>query len=46
MYVFDSAHNVIDKFNGLGGYEGQLTGFCEAPGTCVGTEVPFFAALR
>jgi hypothetical protein len=41
VYVTDVGNDVIEKFNALGAYEGQLTGTCAAPGTCPGKAIPF-----
>jgi hypothetical protein len=46
VYVADTGHDVIDKFNATGIYEGQLTGTCASPGTCPGSVIPFGAPLR
>jgi DNA-binding beta-propeller fold protein YncE len=37
VYVVDTGHNVVDKFNAQGEYQGQLTGSCET-GPCTGEE--------
>ncbi len=46
VYVADTGHNVIDKFSATGTYEGQLTGTCVSPGTCLGSVIPFGGPLR
>jgi hypothetical protein len=37
VYVVDAGHNVVDRFNAQGEYEGQITGSCET-GPCTGEE--------
>jgi DNA-binding beta-propeller fold protein YncE len=46
VYVVDTGNDVIDKFSATGGYLGQVTGTCAAPGTCPGAEIAFPAPLR
>jgi DNA-binding beta-propeller fold protein YncE len=46
VYVVDTGNDVIDKFSATGGYLGQVTGTCAAPGACLGAEIAFPAPLR
>jgi DNA-binding beta-propeller fold protein YncE len=42
VYVADTGHRVIDKFDAEGVYLSQITGTCPAPGTCLpGEIIPF-----